>query len=124
MDGKSKAIIEHRKFGPNGIDYYYFPKTPSQVKSLNQNCLYPGRGPTTDEDGAGTSPDCIITEYNENGSPVNVPSTCVSVNTASSTDTGCIQTVDYIVNNEGEKELLQAQPDIPTCAEYLRDISS
>ena len=37
--------LKHREYGANGIDYFYFPKISSAVKSLNQNCLYPGYGP-------------------------------------------------------------------------------
>ncbi len=38
--------ISHRDFGPNNLDLYYLPSIPSTVKSVNQNCLYPGRGPS------------------------------------------------------------------------------
>jgi len=51
--------IFHREYGPNNIkDFYYFVSVDSQVKSLNQNCMYPGRGPY-----AGTknsSPTCTV----------------------------------------------------------------
>lgn len=43
----TKTTIGHREFGPNNLDLYYSPAVPSTVKSVNQNCLYPGRGPST-----------------------------------------------------------------------------
>lgn len=44
-DGRTMVTLEHRPFGPNGQDYYYFTKIPSSVKNVYQNCFYPGRGP-------------------------------------------------------------------------------
>lgn len=41
----SEVTILHRAFGPDDSALYYFPSIPSSVKSLNQNCFYPGKGP-------------------------------------------------------------------------------
>jgi len=74
--------VEHRAFGPNDEDAYYFTSIPTEVKSLNQNCVYPGRGP----DVPGT--DC---QQDINGDEV-VGFSCVDTNFDPNTDTGCVQT--------------------------------
>ncbi|MBI4993128.1 MAG: hypothetical protein HZC26_03280 [Candidatus Magasanikbacteria bacterium] len=112
-DNKTYTELKHREYGANGVDYFYFPKISSAVKSLNQNCLYPGYGPMMQK--AGESPECLITEYNDDGVPTKVPVDCVQVTTDSKTDTGCIQTTD--------KTVKILQPDVPKCVDYLKDIS-
>jgi len=64
---QTETTLRHRIFGPNNRDLYYFPSVAGSVKSLNQNCLYPGRGPgngTGDDacqlDGAGNYTNCLI----------------------------------------------------------------
>ena len=92
---KSVMTLEHRDFGPQGTSFYYFPIVPSTVRSLTQNCLYPGRGPWVDIIPQGQiSPVCSY-EENENG-VVSSSVNCVRfpANFTSSTDTACIQYTD------------------------------
>ena len=112
-DNKTYVELKHREYGANGVDYFYFPKIPSAVKSLNQNCLYPGYGPVMEK--AGESPECIITKYSEDGAPLEIPDTCVKVTTDSAKDTGCVQTNDKTANI--------LQPDVAKCVEYQKSIS-
>lgn len=105
--------LKHREYGANGVDYFYLPKVPSAVKSLNQACLYPGYGPVMVN--AGESPECVITKYTKDGAPLEIPDTCVKVTADSKTDTGCIQTNDKAVNI--------FQPDVEKCMEYQKSIS-
>jgi hypothetical protein len=108
--------LKHREYGANDVDYFYFPSVSSTVKSLNQNCLYPGYGPVVEAIDAGKSPECYITKYDEYGAVAekDLPDDCVDVNFKSSTDTGCIQTSDTA-------EL--KQPDVAKCVEYQKSIS-
>jgi len=114
---KTYAELKHREYGANGVDYFYFPKIPSAVKSLNQTCLYPGYGPMMEN--AGESPECLITEYNDDGAPLVIPDTCVKVIADSANDsakdTGCVQTNDKAVNI--------FQPDVAKCVEFQKSIS-
>ncbi|HLD31312.1 MAG TPA: hypothetical protein VJB37_00220 [Patescibacteria group bacterium] len=91
---KTQVQILHREFGPNDLTAYYFPAIPSTVKSLNQNCLYPGRGPVIKEKSErGQSPLCQVGEVDEWGVPkAETVKNCVLVTTASDKDTGCVQT--------------------------------
>lgn len=98
VDGTSvatKVEVKHRVFGPNGLDLYYFPHISQEVRSSNQNCYYPGRGP--DENGGGFEPvaTCTYTE-DEDGNPV-LNQNCVAVVTKDDdgkvdhkNDTGCV----------------------------------
>lgn len=79
---KSKAVITHREFGPNGQDLFYFVSVSSSVKSVNQNCLYPGIGPYTLQ--KGDSVHCALGTVDEKN--------CVKVNKNAGTDTGCAVT--------------------------------
>jgi len=92
----TKHTVEHpgRPFGIGGSDYYYFTTVPGSVKALNQFCLYPGRGPSAQEDAdIGVSSVCAIA-YNEDGEIVSdsditnctVPGKVVTP----STDTACV----------------------------------
>lgn len=97
----TEAVLQHREFGPNGVDYFYFPVVPTTIKSLTQNCLYPGRGPVTTERNITPSPVCeyIVDEDNRpisindgNGGNANGAG-CVQVfSNDGSKDTGCVQT--------------------------------
>ncbi|MFH1947325.1 MAG: hypothetical protein ABIJ23_04175 [Candidatus Magasanikbacteria bacterium] len=110
---KTQTRLLHRDFGPNGYDFYYFPKVPSEVTDENQNCLYPGYGP--DADSSGEAPVCSI-EYDDVGNIIEGSITnCVPVTFVSSTDTGCIQTT------EGSSYKLQ--PDTATCIDFLKEAS-
>lgn len=105
-DGRTIAEIDHRAFGPSGLDLYYFPQIPSTVRGLNQSCLYPGRGPigfpATQRN---VAPVCVFDE-NQNQN-------CVSVTFDELADTGCIQTTN--------QELVSlTQPDIASCILQLQ----
>ncbi len=72
-DDTTLVSFNHRAFGPDDMDLYYFTSVDTKVKSLTQNCLYPGRGPeynavptecVQDEDGNVIS-GCADTTYNE-----------------------------------------------------------
>ncbi|MBI5728242.1 MAG: Ig-like domain-containing protein [Candidatus Magasanikbacteria bacterium] len=114
--------MRHRIFGPNDADLYYFPSIPHTVRAVNQNCLYPGRGPVAAV--KNTAPVCTF-ETNDDGVPrpgtgVNcVPS--ASASSTSSTDTGCVQTTRQ---QEGGRDLL-LQPNIDQCLSVMKrsDIS-
>ena len=43
----TEVDLRHREFGPNDMDLYYFTSVSGTVKSINQNCFYPGRGPAS-----------------------------------------------------------------------------
>ncbi len=108
LNGTTKINILHREFGPNNADLYYFPSIPSTVKSINQNCLYPGRGPNGAQ---GTSPVCVY-EEDEAGNPI-INQNCVPVDFNAGTDTGCVQ--------KSDDNLLQ--PTISDCLTHLKDPS-
>jgi len=57
---KTQMNIRHRVFGPNNLDLFYFPSLSSEIKGINQNCLYPGQGPYSNF--IGESPDCVYKE--------------------------------------------------------------
>lgn len=106
--------IEHREYGPNGIkDFYYFVAVNSAVKALNQNCLYPGRGPESDTEPSlkGSKPLCSVS-LQADGSFTTED--CVDVSVASSTDTGCVQTSDIGA---------VLQPDVNACLNEMQAVS-
>lgn len=80
--GQTVLRMEHRNFGPNGLDAYYFPSIPSTVKSVTQNCLYPGRGPASNL--RNSSPTCIYDEETDVGVD------CAPVTRQQDTDTACV----------------------------------
>jgi hypothetical protein len=84
----TKATVQHRAFGPNNLDLYYFPEIASTARGVNQNCLYPGRGPDSDTPNIASSPVCSVT-YDESGFVLS-STNCVDVNTLADTDTGCV----------------------------------
>ena len=89
---KTIVTLDHREFGPQGTNFYYFPLVPSSIKSVTQNCFHPGRGPFTDAKPQGEfSPICdYVTD--QNGDVVR-QNGCVPIpkNFNSEQDTGCVQ---------------------------------
>lgn len=77
----TQTRFDHRVFGPNNLDLYYYTSIPSTVKSLNQNCMYPGRGPGP----AGAANRCV---YEEIGGVPNQEG-CIGVELEVDDDTGC-----------------------------------
>jgi len=94
IGGKTVTRLDHRVFGPNNTDLYYFPSIPSTIKNLLQNCLYPGRGPVV-PGVKGKTADCVV-EYNDEDGTIDFEKTknCVAVETDSDKDTGCVQFTD------------------------------
>lgn len=93
----TKVTIEHRFFGPDHVALYYFPTIPSTVKSLNQNCFYPGRGP---EARAGAD-SCAVGVGG-----------CIPVDTAADSDTGCAT---------GDQRVDSTVGTIASCLDRLND---
>lgn len=92
LSNKTVVTLDHRVFGPEGTNFYYFPVIPSTIKSVTQNCLYPGRGPFENNRPAGNvSPACDYS-IDENGDVV-ANSGCVNFpqNFTADQDTGCVQ---------------------------------
>lgn len=90
----TQVDILHREFGPNQSDRFYFPTTPSTIKSLDGNCFYPGYGPSQPSPIGAPQPDCEI-EFREDGTIESV-SGCVITNfddlspdERANRDTGC-----------------------------------
>lgn len=118
VENKTKMSLSHREFGPQGTDFYYFPVVPSSVKSITQNCLYPGMGPFTDRPVAGDlSGQCQYTEGPE-GALLN-PRDCLRFPSpvTAQTDTACIQ-----YSNPGD---MHYRANTSTCLTFLKgaDIS-
>lgn len=107
VEGKDVVILEHREFGPNGQDFFYFPSVGSGVKDLRQNCLYPGIGPGTDVKGQNVT--CSLKENGDAGEG------CVDVQPLNQSDTGCAQTTD---------DQKTAQPNVLTCINELKAMSN
>ena len=106
---KTNMIIKHREFGPNGMILFYFPTIPSDVKSINQNCVYPGKGPIGSKN---TSPGCVYEEAVDGTIVQDL--NCVPVNLNADTDTGCVQA-------SNPSNVLQ--PNLDECISVLEDIS-
>src|SRR3989339_167027 len=117
LNNKTTSYTKHRTFGPNGIDLYYFPSVPSTVKSANQNCVYPGRGPW-DGDSAlpGQASECSVA-FDSNGTILSTTG-CVGVTTVSSTDTGCVYT-GVTVTDQNDSDMLKS--DVGECINILRN---
>ncbi len=105
-EGKDLAVVQHREFGPNGQDFFYFPSVPSAVKDLRQNCMYPGFGPWSEVKGQDT-----VCSVLPNGNPNN----CTPVIHENERDTGCAQTTNQ------DKTV---QPDVKTCINELKAMSN
>ena len=104
QNNQTITTVNHRMFGPNNEDAFYFTFVSSTVKSITQNCLYPGRGPDSVTPGA--SPLC---NYQEDANGVPIPGSqqnCTQVSVQPQTDTSCVQTT-----NPGAV----LQPDVQTC---------
>lgn len=101
---KDSAVISHRQFGPNGLDFFYFPSIPSTVRDLRQNCLYPGRGPLSSMKGQDTL--CLLER--------DAPKDCTPTTFEATMDTGCAQTSD---------ENSTVQPNLTKCLEKMRELS-
>ncbi len=97
---KSVVTINHRNFGPQGTNFYYFPVVPSSIKSVTQNCLYPGRGPWTNQRPLGqNSPVCNYAEDADGRVVQNAGCVVFPDNFGADRDTGCIQ---YTNQNVGQ----------------------
>jgi hypothetical protein len=94
--------MKHREFGPNGLDLYYFPYIPSDVKDAQQNCFYPGVGPVHE----GVS--CLTGDLNDPD--------CTALSLESDEDTACV--------TKNREEILK-QPTTLDCRATLQraDIS-
>jgi len=111
-DGSTRANIVHREFGPNGLDLYYFPKINSTVKATNQNCMYPGIGPDSDDPTFAGEPVCEI-EYDEFDNVISYGDGCIDITLESGgdDDTACVAT--SLTNAE------KTQKDIASCITTL-----
>ncbi len=110
----TEVTVRHRSFGPGGTPFYYFTQVPSTVRSANQNCFYPGRGPVADTPGLPT-----ICDYEEDANGQIIRNTnCVSVSPQTSVDqdTGCVQTT---LRQEAGQDL-RVQPNIPACITVMQ----
>jgi len=93
----TKVNIEHREFGPNQSDRFYFPIVPSTIKSLDQNCFYPGYGPSQPVPAGTPQPDCEI-EFRRDGTVLSISGCILSsfddlpTQERASHDTGCPHT--------------------------------
>ncbi len=105
-NGKDTVVLQHREFGPNGQDFFYFPSVSSAVKDLRQNCMYPGFGPWSEVKGQDT-----VCTVDANGNQ----NDCTPVIHESESDTGCAQTFDQ------EKTV---QPNLQTCINELKAMSN
>ncbi len=104
QNSRTVTTFNHREFGPNNEDAFYFTFVSSSVRSVTQNCLYPGRGP--DSLTAGASPTC---SYQEDATGAPVPGSaanCTAVTVQATQDTSCVQTTNPAA---------KLQPDVQTC---------
>ncbi len=115
----TQAVMDHREFGPGQTGRFYFVSVPSTVRSINQNCFYPGRGPIAD---IPNQP--VRCDYGEtlSGEPLPTNSGCVEVSPIAEKDTGCVQTT--ILDENGTDARVQGS--VQNCLSVLRrsDVSS
>lgn len=108
--GADKTITEvkHRDLGPNGLDLFYVTKVSSSVKGVNQNCLYPGRGPDQTNN-------CQVVRDKNNNVVKSKSSNCVIdfSGYTNKTDTGC----PY------GSSASAAKSDINACSDFLRKVN-
>ncbi|MCB9798954.1 hypothetical protein H6758_04485 [Candidatus Nomurabacteria bacterium] len=113
----SKVEMRHRVFGPNALELFYFPIVPSNVKGINQNCVYPGRGPYSQ--GMGESPTC---DYQvDDAGRVVVDENCALVKTLAVEDTACVDTqtpTNFHAGNPDTDTILYANVD--ACLDSLK----
>ncbi len=115
QNGKTIATVDHREFGPLGEAFYYFPSIPGSVKSVTQNCLYPGRGPVYKEIGQGDQVPICEVLYDDRGNAIGDGNNCVPVRASEpKQDTGCARRV--AANDDS-----LTQPDTETCINFLSD---
>lgn len=110
----TEVTLRHRSFGPGGAPFYYFVQVPSTVRSANQNCFYPGRGPVANTPGLP-----VVCDYAEdaNGQVIrNTNCVAVSPQTSIDQDTGCVQTT---LRQEGGQDL-RVQPNIQACLSVMQ----
>lgn len=105
----TKVNLQHREFGPNDEDFYYFINIPGGIRGSNQNCLYPGVGPMGIEDVENDT--CVYDEDTQNG--VN----CVDVTSQENNDTGCAHTAITVGSVDQSLESREA------CLDALRAAS-
>jgi hypothetical protein len=87
---KTRANIAHRYFKPYDLDAFYFTAASSLVRSVNQQCLYPGRGPAPIGSIAGADgANCEYTEGTGSAPDQNQGCLPVEVTSAGDKDTGC-----------------------------------
>jgi len=105
-NNQTELSINHRVFGPNGLDLFYFPMIPHTLQDSNQNCFYPGFGPAS----TGV---CNI-DYNEDGT-IRESINCTPVtNTDASRDTSCVySTVSTTANLASCQGLLEGASPSP-----------
>lgn len=106
VDDETLVAFNHRAFGPDDMDLYYFTSVDIQVKSASQNCLYPGRGPTI------SGVDC---QQDANGNIIG--GTCTPTTYNSNEDTACV----YDGAAVAVGELLQQ--NVSDCISRLKDPS-
>ncbi len=116
---KTRAILDHREFGPNGLDLYYIPSVPSTVKSVTQNCVYPGIGPWTETPApSGEASVCEVT-YDKNGY-VQSSVGCVGVtHNDALEDTGCVYTLGSGYTAGSPSDPIFRASDIESCVNRL-----
>lgn len=111
---KTVTKVLHRDFGPNGLDFYYFPIMTNGVRATNGNCLHPGRGPFGNKN---TAPVCSYVV--EQDGTVSSNANCVPVDTKNAqggldheNDTGCV-----IDKTQGFDS---TRPDTKVCVDELK----
>jgi len=118
---KTQTTLRHRLFGPNGMDLFYFPALSSEIKGINQNCLYPGRGPYSNL--SGDSPNCVYEENNDGNEVLN--QNCTRPTFEPEADTSCVETVTptgFAANPPDTDAILTSSTE--SCLQRLRDISN
>ncbi|MFB6181668.1 MAG: Mbov_0395 family pilin-like conjugal transfer protein [Candidatus Magasanikbacteria bacterium] len=75
------ATVNHREFGPNGMNLFYTTSVSTSVKGINQNCMYPGFGPKQGNQ------KCKV-QRGKNGAIKQNPG-CVGVKINAKKDAGC-----------------------------------
>lgn len=76
----SKVVVQHREFGPDNKDLFYFTTIAGGVRGVNQNCMYPGVGPAGVSGVVNTS--CIVAADGKRTG-------CTDVTTVANNDTSC-----------------------------------
>lgn len=112
---KTVASVDHREFGPLGENFYYFVSVPGSVKSVTQNCLYPGNGPHYEQIGQGGNVPTCHMAFDDRGNPLAQGNNCIPVQINDpNADTGCARRV-----SNDDDNLVQAS--IEACIDFLSD---